>query len=97
MNKEFGQLIVLENAGTWTDKAMLELCSYLVRMKEEFTLDDFRKYATEMGLTEPHHPNAWGALMNHAAKLNYIRFTGNVWESTRPQAHKRLIRGWIKV
>ena len=97
MNKEIGQQLVLENSGSWVDQAMYLLERFIKKTIDEFTMDDFRSYATGIGLKEPHHPNAWGALFNHAARLNMIRFSGNVWESSRPEAHKRLIRGWIKV
>jgi hypothetical protein len=96
MNKEIGQQLVLENAGTWTDQAMYLLERFLKKTSVEFTMDDFRSYASNVGLNEPHHPNAWGALFNHASSRNLIRFSGNVWESTRPEAHKRLIRGWVR-
>jgi hypothetical protein len=97
MNKQIGQQIVLDNAGTWTDQAMYLLERFLKKTNIEFTIDDFRAYAIEVGLKEPHHHNAWGAFFNYAATLNMIRFSGNVWESVRPKAHKRLIRGWLKV
>lgn len=97
MNKEIGQQLVLEHAGTWTDGAIYLLERFLKKTNVEFTMDEFRAYALDVGLREPHHHNAWGALFNYASRLNMIRFSGNVWESTRPEAHKRLIRGWIKV
>ncbi len=96
MNKEFGQELVLKHAGTWTDQAMYLLERFLKKTKVEFTMDEFRSYALDVGLSEPHHCNAWGALFNYASKQNMIRFSGNVWESTRKEAHKRLIRGWVK-
>jgi hypothetical protein len=96
MNKEFGQELVLKHSGSWSDQALDLLERFLKKTRVEFTMDEFRAYATDVGLSEPHHFNAWGALFAHAARLNLIRFTGNVWESSRPESHKRLIRGWVK-
>ena len=96
MNKEFGQELVLKHSGSWSDQALSMLEWYIQTNNEEFTMDDFRVYAEYMGLNPPHHHNAWGALFNHCAKLNLIRPTGKMWESTRTEAHKRLIRGWKK-
>ncbi len=96
MNKEFGQELVLKHSGTWSDQALELLERFLKKTNVEFTMDEFRSYALEVGLQEPHHCNAWGALFNHASRLNLIRFSGSVYESSRPEAHKRLIRGWVR-
>ena len=96
MNKEFGQELVLKHSGTWSDQALDLLETYLKNARAEFTMDEFRAYATLVGLSEPHHCNAWGALFTHAAKMNLIRFSGNFWVSDRPEARKRIIRGWVR-
>jgi hypothetical protein len=94
MNKNSGQQLVLENAGTWTDGAMFLLHKFIRKTNVEFTSDDFRAYALNVGLKPPHHHNAWGALFTLASKMDLIRPTGNFWESTRPESHRRFIRGW---
>lgn len=96
MNKDTGIAAVWEKSAPWSHQAMTTLKGFIARKRNGFTVDDFRQYAIEMGLGEPHHYNAWGALFNVARQQGWIRSTGNVLPSVRPQAHKRLICEWRK-
>lgn len=87
---------VWKNAGSWADQAMDLLASYSARQREEFTLEDFRLYASMRYLPKPHHDNCWGALFLVASKQFLIKPTGNMVVATRPEAHRRLIRTWVR-
>ena len=87
---------VWKNAGTWSDQAMNLLASFSARQREEFTLEDFRLYASMRYLPEPHHDNCWGALFSVASKQFLIKATGNMVAATRAKAHGRLIRTWTR-
>lgn len=87
---------VWQNAGTWADQAMNLLLSYSSRQREEFTMEEFRLYASMRYLPKPHHDNCWGALFNVASKQFVIKPTGNMVVAKRPEAHGRLIRTWVR-
>lgn len=87
---------VWKNAGTWSDKAMDLLVSFSSRQLEEFTMEEFRLYASMRYLPEPHHDNCWGALFNVASRQFVIKPTGNMVVATRPEAHGRMIRTWLR-
>jgi hypothetical protein len=87
---------VWKNAGTWSDQAMNLLLSFSARQRKEFTMEDFRNYASMRYLPEPHHDNCWGALFNVAAKQFVIKPSGKFTPAKRPQAHSRLIRTWVR-
>jgi len=94
--KQEGIERVWKNAGTWSDQAMNLLASFSARQREEFTLEDFRLYASMRYLPEPHHDNCWGALFSVASKQFLIKPTGSMVAATRPEAHGRLIRTWVR-
>jgi hypothetical protein len=94
--KQEGIERVWKNAGTWSDQAMNLLASFSARQREEFTLEDFRLYASMRYLPEPHHDNCWGALFSVASKQFLIKPTGSMVAATRAKAHGRLIRTWVR-
>jgi hypothetical protein len=94
--KEQGIQRVWQNAGTWSDQALDLMAIFVVRQKEEFTMEDFRAYASTRYLPEPHHDNCWGALASVACKQFLIKPSGKITPSKRPQAHGRLIRTWLR-
>ena len=96
MNKKSGQERVWKKAGMWSDRALDLLAIYAFKSKGEFTMNEFREYATGRGLEEPYHPNCWGALPAVAAKQLIIKPSGNMFPSERKEAHHRLIRGWVR-
>ena len=96
MGKEEGIKRVFENAVPWNDRAISMLAVFAYQSKGEFTSDDFRAYADHRGLGQPHHENAWGALMSMATRQHVICATGKVAPSTREKAHGRLIRTWTR-
>lgn len=94
--KQQGIERVWANAGTWSDQAMQLLAIFICKQKEEFTMEDFRLYASMRCLPEPHHENCWGALASKAAKQYLIKQTGNMVQASRKEAHSRYIRTWIR-
>ena len=78
--KRAGMEQVLNNAGEpWQDRAM-SLMRQFVRVRREFIGEEFRLFAVERGLPEPHHPNAWSALWRAVAAGGLARIT----DRTRP-------------
>ncbi len=55
------------------------------------TADDVRRHAAVCD-REPHHPNAYGALLRGCPGL---RFSGEYVQSTTPSRHSGLIRVWV--
>jgi hypothetical protein len=94
--KQEGIERVWKNAGIWSDQAINLLASFSARQREEFTLEDFRLYASMRYLPEPHHDNCWGALFSVASKQFLIKPTGSMVVASRPEAHGRLIRTWVR-
>lgn len=80
--KEFG----------WSDKAMIYVEKYC-RMFDEFTGESVRIYAEAMGIPEPPHKRAWGAIMLKAAKRGLIRKIGTQSVSN-PKAHCAIATLW---
>ena len=78
---------VLENSGSWSERALL-VVKRLAETKAEFTADDIRE-AVERDVGPPHHSNAWGAMTRTAAgkKRAWIELTNRVEKSTRAAAH----------
>lgn len=87
--KERGMAQVDANADDWwkscADTALKQLAA-TGRVFEAYDL-------VLMGVPEPHHPNAWGARMNAAAKRGVIRNVG-AGPSKRPTVARSLVRYW---
>jgi hypothetical protein len=77
---------VAVNAGEWRERAS-EMIEGLARRLPDFTADEVREEAERVGLGEPHHFNAWGAVMMAAARRGLIRKTMTVRPSQRKEAH----------
>jgi hypothetical protein len=56
---------------------------------DTFTADDIR----ELGLPEPHAPQAWGARFRYASRRGIVRHVGYA-PSRRPTAHVRPVAVW---
>lgn len=50
--------------------------------------EDIRRHLTELGI-EPHHSNAWGAVMVHAVRLKLLTPTGAWRAMKQPSSHAR--------
>ena len=46
---------------------------------------------------EPHKPNAWGAVWMHAARLEYIEYTGVHLNMRKPGSHARESKQWRRL
>ena len=60
-----------------------------------FSNDDIRKRAVELGVGEPHHPNAWGAAICGAARRGAIKRVG-YRRSEAKSRHAGLQALWIR-
>lgn len=79
------------NSGDWLGEgiAVLDLCN----LPREISSEDVRAILRENGIGEPHHPNAWGALMRKLAMTRNLRIVGYV-KSSLPSAHSRRVALW---
>jgi len=61
------------------------------------TGEDIRRLATEDGLSNPGHPNAWGAAIMYAVKnKRWLQWTGKVRPMTQRSSHARLTREYVR-
>ena len=82
---------VLENEPEpWKDRAQEVILSTAYR-HEFFNADDVKDRANDMGLGEPHHPNAWGAAFRVALLAGVMERTGRYVRSGRTSRHSSMI------
>ena len=77
---------VVENSRSWQDMAL-----DIVKSMPDGELmgeDIHRKVQAAIG--EPHHPNAYGALIMKAIRADFLAKTGAYKKSSRPSAHARV-------
>jgi hypothetical protein len=77
------------NADAWWKSCADQALEHLAQSGRVFEAYDL----VLMGVPEPHHPNAWGARMNAAAKRGLIRNVG-AGPSKRPTVARSLVRYW---
>jgi hypothetical protein len=94
MLRDAGMAQVEGNAGEWRDKARQKVDEWINAMPQGhvFTGEDIRLDLQDAGLEEPHHPNAWSAVIGGRIrswlKSNRIRIEG--WKiGSDPKAHAR--------
>ena len=89
--KAEGQARVLENEGRspWWREATGAI-RYVAERKRTFTIED----AEEITGMSPHHPNAWGGLMQWAVAQRICQPTGQYRQAERPSSRARPIRVW---
>lgn len=108
MLKEAGQQLALQHAGEpWRKRAIESLRAYCDALKRtsggdvsssQFTMEQFRVYAIELGLIdEPATLNAWGALARSAQSEGLIESTGQFAKCARPASHARWAIVWRPV
>lgn len=94
INAENGMALVISHqTREWRDQAAEFLLDYL-KVNGPATLDQARAYAQEIGLDNPTHPNAWGALTRTMHKRGDIVRTGEWRQSERPESHARMAPVW---
>jgi hypothetical protein len=87
--KEQGLAQVDSNASDWWKQCADQGIRHLASTGQVFQCADL----IDLGVPEPHHPNAWGARMNAAAKAGLIVPAG--WgASKRPTVAKSAVRLW---
>lgn len=78
---------VATNAGDWMPAALQVLARR--PCPGDFTGEELRLHLVAAGCPEPHHCNAWGALINQAVRLKIIRATGRYRKMKLPRSHAR--------
>ena len=76
---------VSENAGTWMDRAKRALPAL---RGQTMTGEMIRLYLSEI-IGEPHHHNAYGALINHAVRSGQLKPTGRYLKMRTKKSHAR--------
>ena len=86
MLRDEGIKRVIENSETWQDRALriIQAAQF-----DQVTGEELREPVV-LAIGEPHHPNAWGALINTAVKRGLIVKTGQYTQMRRASAHARV-------
>ena len=90
--KQQGTAAVLDHNPAWGQTAWGVL-EELAASWTPFTSDDLREKCKERGVPEPHHHNAWGALIFAAACKGTIHDIGRR-KSRLPAARGRMLALW---
>ncbi|MCA8950229.1 MAG: DUF4118 domain-containing protein [Planctomycetes bacterium] len=69
----------------------------LAKAGEPFTITDVRATAAALGIGEPEHANAWGAVVTAAKRRGLIAKTGRLLRSEREGRNAGLIAEWVGV
>ena len=84
---------VLENAAShWKAVAASEILA-LAQTGEPFTIDALKAKVRPVA-GEPHHYNAWGGVVNRAARRKLIRMTGRLVASAQATCHAHKNPEW---
>jgi hypothetical protein len=82
---------ISENAGDWMDTAICEIARMRpMRLYGHFTGEHIRQWVVQAA-GEPHHQNAWGALVSRARKENLIEPTGTWQPAELGSSHGRMV------
>jgi len=61
----------------------------------EFTSDEVRTWMLAVGMVEPPHYNAWGAMFNACfVRRGRVKPTGQMRQAQRPVCHAHMYRVW---
>jgi len=102
--KEQGMADANANSAEWGDDVRAGADWWLKNRLvawDKFTTEDIRAFLTDVQkLPEPHHPNAWSAVLGGVCrqwrKNNVVSHAG--WTAAKaPQANARVIRQYIKL
>jgi hypothetical protein len=94
--RDRGAGLAEDHAGpTWNQRAVEIALSFLKAAGPDGAMfEDIRSYASLLGLPEPPHPNAWGAVALSMSRRKLIVKTG-VWiNSSSVAAHARAAPIW---
>ncbi len=94
--KQRGQALVLANEREEWKADVGALLDALIERATPFDADDLKMAAWKAGISEPHHPNCWGAVMGGAVKAKRIEMVGIVKAAT-PSSHASMIGKWVGV
>lgn len=84
---------------SWGDRAYAVLLDYLTKppfCTSAFTSEDVRDHAHLLGLPEPAHRRAWGAVFQRAARAGLIAKNG-VTEARAKHVHCSIVTVWRAV
>ncbi len=81
-----------EHGDGWAYSAIAALRTYIIT-HPSFIGEEFRLWAAER-VGQPHHHNAWGAVMRVAAQMGIIRMTDRQRPTTTKRSHARRSPVW---
>lgn len=93
--KARGAARVLDNEDTRWREAVDRLLVELADTGQPFTIEHLRDKALLVGLSDPHHDNVWGAVINAAARRKVIVKTGQWRKAHRASRHAAEVREWV--
>lgn len=92
--KTRGQKQVLDNSREEWKSDVLACILEIAHKEKEFIFDDVRYRTLTKGMSKPHHPNAWGAIMRAAATKGWIKKTNRCKPSTLVSNHGHMQTIW---
>ncbi|WAW01192.1 hypothetical protein NB644_09615 [Oxalobacter formigenes] len=99
--KDEGIKLVLSRNERWSEHILHVLETFCAIKKEEgspqFVLEEFRRHCKSLGISEPRHHNAWGAVAKVSADKGLIMWSGEYCKAKSPAAHARTIKVWIAI
>jgi hypothetical protein len=89
--RDAGITRVMSHQEAWTTRCYRLAEQFIEKQTGTFTGEDVR-YACMRNITRPHHPNAWGGLINMLVKRRVIRATGQYQQPKDRVSHARAIQ-----
>ena len=94
--KEAGIKRSSDNAGVdWNNQADITLCEF-IKANKKFQAEDFRLYASKIGLPDPPHLRAFGSVIVRASRRGLIKSIGTA-QVDNPKAHRAISNVWAVV
>ena len=81
---------------TWSDSAISLFDGIALQLPCTFTGEDLRLLLTDSGLGQPHHHNAWGALIMKLARTERIVGTDEYRNMKTKKSHARRTRVYAR-
>jgi hypothetical protein len=90
-SKDAGMKRVANNQPDGWYESVLAAMRELATIQDDFTMEQVRVRAKEIGVPEPTHPNAWGPATRMAIKAGIVRATHRFITHRLPSAHARRV------
>ena len=92
--RDIGMARVSNNSSEWHVKAYGQVVEYAKKYPGKTVTGEMLRTMIVMSAGQPHHLNAWGALIAGCVKRNMFTDTGKTIHTSRPISHSRRIVVW---